>query len=108
VGSCGQLQDRLRLGVHRSLLTRVGTMVDIGPATPDDTAVYVRHRLEHAGITREVFASEGILMPHELAAGVPRVLDVAAAGAVADAPAGEERLTGRATVRRAWQSTPVS
>jgi hypothetical protein len=66
-----ELQDRLRLGVHRSLLTRIGTMVDIGPATPDDTAACVRHRLEGAGSTRERFASDGILMLDELAAGVP-------------------------------------
>jgi hypothetical protein len=63
-----ELQDRLRLGVHRSLLTRIGTMVDIGPATPDDTAACVRHRLEGAGSTRERFASDGILMLDELAA----------------------------------------
>ena len=29
-----ELQDRLRLGVHRSLLTRIGTMVDIGVTGP--------------------------------------------------------------------------
>ena len=103
-----ELQDRLRLGVHRSLLTRIGTRVEIGPATPDDTAAYVRHRLEHAGSTREIFASDGILMLHELAAGVPRVLDVVAEGAMTDAAAREERLISRATVRRAWQSTPFS
>jgi hypothetical protein len=36
------------------------------------------------------------------------VLDVVAEGAMTDAAAREERLIGRATVRRAWQSTPFS
>jgi hypothetical protein len=75
-----ELQDRLRLGVRRSLLARIGTMVDIGPGTPVDVAAYVRHRLEHAGSTREILASDRILMLHELAAGVPRVLDVVLGG----------------------------
>jgi hypothetical protein len=52
------------------------------------------------------FASDGLVMLHELAAGVPRVLDAVAEGAMKDAAAREERLIGRATVRRAWQATP--
>jgi general secretion pathway protein A len=100
-----ELQDRLRRGVHRSLRTRIGTRVDIGTATPDDTAAYVRHRLERAGNTREMLPSDGILMLHELAAGVSRMLDVVAEGEMTDAAAREERLIGRATVQRAWQST---
>ena len=103
-----ELQDRLRLGVHRSLLTRIGTMVDIGTTTPDDTATYVRHRLERAGATREMFASDGLVMLHELAAGVPRVLDAVAEGAMREAAEREERLITRATVRRAWQATPYA
>lgn len=103
-----ELQDRLRLGVHRSLLTRIGTLVDIGTVTPDDTAAYVRHRLERAGAAREIFASDGITVLHELAAGVPRVLDVLAEGAMAEAAAREERVISRASVRRAWQATPYA
>jgi len=101
-----ELHDRLHLGVHRSLLTRIGTLVDIAPTTPDDTAAYVRHRLERAGGTREIFALDGIVMLHELAAGVPRVLDVLAEGAMREAASREERLIGRTAVRRAWQATP--
>lgn len=103
-----ELQDRLRLGVHRSLLTRIGTMVDIGQTTPDDTAAYVRHRLERAGANRDIFASDGFVVLHELAAGVPRVVDALAEGAMQQAAEREERLIGRATVRRAWQATPYA
>jgi type II secretory pathway predicted ATPase ExeA len=103
-----ELHDRLRLGVHRSLLTRIGTLVDIGVTTPEDTAAYVRHRLERAGATRDLFASDGLTVLHELAAGVPRVLDAVAEAALHEAASREERLIGRATVRRAWQSTPYA
>lgn len=103
-----ELHDRLRLGVHRSLLTRIGTMVDIDVTTPDDTAAYVRHRLERAGATRDLFASDGLVVLHDLAAGVPRVLDALAEGALHEAAAREEKLISRATVRRAWQATPYA
>ena len=103
-----ELQDRLRLGVHRSLLTRIGTMVDIGVTGPADTAAYVRHRLERAGATRDIFASDGFVVLHELAAGVPRVLDALAEGAMREAAERDERLISRASVRRAWQATPYA
>lgn len=101
-----ELQDRLRLGVHRSLLTRIRTMVDVGTTTPDDTAAYVRHRLDQAGATRDIFASDGMTLLHELAAGVPRVLDAVAEGAMNEAASRDEKLISRSAVRRAWQATP--
>lgn len=103
-----ELHDRLRLGIHRSLLTRIGTLVDIGPTTPEDTAAYVRHRLEKAGATRDLFASDGLTMLHELAAGVPRILDTLAEGAMNEAASKEEPLISRTAVRRAWQATPYA
>jgi len=101
-----ELQDRLRLGVHRSLLTRIPTRVEIGSTTSDDTAAYVRHRLDRAGATRDIFASDGMTLLHQLAAGVPRVVDAVAEGAMVDAASREEPLITRATVRRAWHATP--
>lgn len=103
-----ELRERLQLGVHRSLLTRIGTAVDITTTTSSDTAAYVRHRLERAGAVREIFASDGISIMHELAAGVPRVVDVLAEESLRLAATSEESLIGRATVRRAWQSTPFA
>lgn len=103
-----ELHDRLRLGVHRSLLTRIPVMVDIPPISPDATATYVRHRLQQAGAQRDLFASDGLNTLHELAAGVPRVLDVLAEAALVDAASREETLITRATVRRAWQGTPFA
>jgi general secretion pathway protein A len=100
------LQERLRLGVHRSLLTRIGTRVDIGTTTSADTTAYLRHRSDRAGATRDVFASDGYTQIHELAAGVPRVLDVPAEGALCLAVGREESLISRETVRMVWRGTP--
>ena len=52
--------------------------------------------------------SDGLIQLHELAAGVPRVLDMLAEGALREAGSREERRIGRATVRRAWQATPLA
>lgn len=100
-----ELHDRLKLGVNRSLLTRIGTMVDIAPTSPDHTASYVRSRLESAGARSDIFASDGMTLLHELTAGVPRVIDSIAEGALELAAVTGERLVTRGTVRRAWQQS---
>ncbi len=100
-----ELHDRLKLGVNRSLLTRIGTMVDITPTSPDHTAQYVRARLVSVGGKNELFASDAMTLLHELTAGVPRVVDSIALGALEVAAATGERLVTRATVRRAWQQS---
>lgn len=100
-----ELHDRLKLGVNRSLLTRIGTMVDISPTPPADTASYVRSRLQSAGASGELFASDAMTLLHELTAGVPRVIDAIAVGSLELAAGSGERLVTRATVRRAWQQS---
>lgn len=101
-----ELRDRLKLGVHRSLLTRLGTHVEIGPTTADDTAHFVRDRLTRAGATADLFASDGMVAVHELAAGVPRVVASLADTALRLAADKQERLIGRSVVRAAWQHLP--
>jgi general secretion pathway protein A len=100
-----ELHDRLKLGVNRSLLTRIGTMVDITPTSPEHTASYVRSRLESAGAKSELFASDAMTQLHELTAGVPRVIDAIALDALELAAVAGERLVTRASVRRAWQQS---
>jgi hypothetical protein len=102
------LQDRLKLGVHRSLLTRIRTSVQVSPTTLADTAAYVSRRLELVGSRSDIFVSDGMTMLHELAAGVPRVVDTLAWRAMQLAAQREERVISRATVRRAWQDTPLA
>lgn len=100
-----ELHDRLKLGVHRSLLTRIGTMVDIAPTSPDHTAAYVRARMTSAGAPGEVFASDALTLLHEVTAGVPRVIDTIAGDALAVAAGTGERLITRGTIRKAFQQS---
>lgn len=103
-----ELLDRLRLGVNRSLLTRIHTLVDLHSTTPEDTAAYVRHRLEVAGSARDVFGTDALTALHELAAGVPRLLDTLAERSLDAAADNNLALVGRAEVRRAWNTTPYA
>ena len=73
-----ELLDWLRLGVNRSLLTCTHTLFDLHSTTPEDTAACVRHRLELAGSSRDGFGTDAPTALHELAAGVPRLLDTLA------------------------------
>lgn len=103
-----ELLDRLRLGVNRSLLTRIHTLVDLHTTTPDDTAAYVNHRLDLAGSRRELFDSDALNTLHELAAGVPRLLDTLAERSLDAAADKSLTLVGRTEVRRAWNTTPYA
>ena len=103
-----ELKDRLKLGVHRSLLTRIGTHVELARTTPDDTAAFVRNRLEYAGARADLFASDAMTTAHELTAGVPRVVGLLADACLRLAANKTERLISRSTVRQAWHSLPMS
>jgi type II secretory pathway predicted ATPase ExeA len=70
-----ELSDRLELRRNRSLLTRIHHRLKIGPALPDDTTEYLRHRLNHAGCGHEVFAADAIALLHEAASGTLRNID---------------------------------
>jgi type II secretory pathway predicted ATPase ExeA len=103
-----ELKDRLKLGVNRSLLTRLGAHVEIGRTTPEDTAAFVRNRLERAGAKGDLFATDAMTVAHELTAGVPRVVASLADAALRLGADKQERLISRATVRQAWQHLPMS
>ena len=103
-----ELHERLRLGVHRSLLTRLSVCVEIAPTTSDQTVSYVRRRLQAAGAKAELFAPDALVLLHELTGGVLRSVDVLADADLALAARQEVRLVDRAVVRRALQLTPLA
>ena len=43
--------------------------------TPDETARYIRHHLEQAGRTAELFTDEAITQIHQAARGKPRTVN---------------------------------
>ena len=103
-----ELLDRMRLGVHRSLLTRIHTKVELPPGSPEMTTAYVRKRLDDAGAKNELFTADGLAVLHELSGGLLRSIDVLALASLRFAAAGELRLIDREVVRQAFHQTPLS
>lgn len=103
-----ELLDRLRLGIHRSLLTRIHTKVELAPGSPELTAAYVRKRLADAGARTELFTGDGLAMLHELTGGLLRSIDILALAALRLAAEEDKPLIDRALVRRALTHTPLT
>jgi general secretion pathway protein A len=99
---------RLKLGVHRSLLTRIAHKIEIAPTTADQTATYVTKRLEDAGARHAVFAPDALVVVHELTGGVLRSIDVLAEATLRVAAHHKKKLIDRALVRQAFQLTPLA
>jgi general secretion pathway protein A len=57
---------------HGALDERIDVKVSIAALTADETAEYVSHRLATAGAAREIFSADGLVMVHQLTAGIPR------------------------------------
>jgi general secretion pathway protein A len=102
-----ELHDRLRLGIHRSLLSRLHTRVDLSPGSPEMTAAYVRKRLTDAGARHEIFTADGLAQVHELTGGLLRSIDVLGLAALRLAAVEDKALIDRELVRRALSHTPL-
>jgi len=103
-----ELHDRLRRGLHRSLLTRLSACVEVSPVTAEQTTAYVRKRLDDAGATAELFAPDALVLLHEATSGVLRSVDVLADAALRLAANRELRLVDRTIVRQALTQTPLA
>ena len=90
-----ELADRLRLRRNRSLYTRMRHRVLLEPITPEDTATYLKRRIEIAGVKREIFTSDAIAMIHEAALGGMRDIDRIAARAIRGAAQKKSKLVER-------------
>jgi len=102
-----ELHDRLKLGIHRSLLTRIHTKVELQPATPEQTAAYLRKQLQDAGARHEIFTADGLATLHELTGGLLRSIDVLALAALRLAATEDKKLVDRGLVLRARHHTPL-
>jgi len=103
-----ELHARLKLGVHRSLLTRLSVKVELSPATVERTTSYVRQRIQAAGGTAELFAPEALAMLHELTGGVLRSIDVVATEALRLAALQDVKLVDRQLLLRAHRACPLA
>lgn len=74
-----ELDDRLKLRRNRALYSRLDCRLHIEPLTPQDTAIYLRTRLEQVGVTHDIFASGAIAILYEASGGTMRDLNRLAA-----------------------------
>jgi type II secretory pathway predicted ATPase ExeA len=95
-----ELRERLALRRNRSLYSRIHHRLEITPLTPDDTTEYLRMRLERAGCTREIFASDATVLLHEATVGAMRDLDRLAAAALRESARKKRKLVERDVVTR--------
>lgn len=103
-----ELGERLKLGLHRSLLTRIGHKIEIVPATAEQTAAYVNKRIEDAGARGALFAPDALGVLHELTAGVLRSVDVLADASLRVAAHQKKKVVDRGVVRTAFPLTPLA
>lgn len=99
-----ELEGRMALRCHRSLLTRVHHRFQIPQATVDDTAEYLSFRLGRAGADRELFSHDSVAALHELASGSLREIDRLASAALRDAARRKRKLVDREVVVRVAES----
>ena len=90
-----ELDDRLLLRRNRSLASRLHHRFAIAPLAPEDTAAYVRVRLERVGGSRELFAADALAMLHEATRGAMRDIDRIATAALRQAARRKRRLVER-------------
>lgn len=90
-----ELEDRLSRRHHRSLYSRLHTRLRIEPLTPEDTAEYLRVRLQRAGCERELFGTDAVAMLHEAASGAHRDIDRLAAAALKEVARRRKKLVER-------------
>jgi type II secretory pathway predicted ATPase ExeA len=70
-----ELRDTLRLQSLRQFAQRIAIDYHIEALQRDETQAYVRHRLEVAGGSVELFTSDAIECIHESVRGVPRLIN---------------------------------
>lgn len=94
------LEDRLRLRRNRSLYSRLHRRMVLDPLAPEDTADYVRLRLERAAGSRELFASDAVSLLHEATSGSLRDLDRIATACLRAAARKKRKAVDRDVVSR--------
>ena len=95
------LRHSVKLGVLAALEQRITVRYQMKGMTPDETAGYIRHHLEQAGRTAELFTDEAIAQIHQAARGKPRTVNnICTAALIATAGAGKN-LVDHASARAA-------
>ena len=72
-----ELRDKLNMPELRQLKQRIGLRCHIGPLSPEETRLYIRHRLRIAGAADLGLFSDGAIQKiSEYSGGTPRVINI--------------------------------
>jgi general secretion pathway protein A len=102
-----ELEDRLDLRRNRSLSQRIHRRFRVDPLTPADIADYVRLRLNRAGLTRDVFTDDAIVLLHDASRGTLREVDRLATAALREATIASKPQIDRNLLARAFGATTL-
>jgi type II secretory pathway predicted ATPase ExeA len=95
------LRHNIKLGVLAALDQRITVRYQMKGMTGEETASYIRHHLETAGRTADLFTDDAITQIHQAARGKPRTVNnIAVAALIATAGAGKN-LVDQAAARAA-------
>jgi general secretion pathway protein A len=70
-----ELQAILARPELRQLTQRITARFHLTPLSKEETAAYIRHRLQIVGFRGELFSSGAVTMVHQLSGGVPRLVN---------------------------------
>lgn len=96
-----ELEPKLLSKANRSLLSRIHHRFLVEPTTVEDTAAYVRHRLEQAGSAREIFTEEALTALHEASRGALRDIDRLVTAALREAARRKRKSVEKAQIEKA-------
>ena len=71
-----ELRELLARNDLRQLAQRITGRFHLTPLNSDDTAAYVRHRMQVAGATREIFTDRALQAIHRASRGIPRLINI--------------------------------
>jgi type II secretory pathway predicted ATPase ExeA len=95
------LRHSVKLGVLAALEQKITVRYQMKGMTPDETASYIRHHLEQAGRTTELFTDDAVTQIHQAARRKPRTVNnIAIAALIVTAGAGKN-LVDHAAARAA-------
>ena len=96
-----ELRQMLARPELRQLAQRVTARYHLQPMSAAETAAYVRHRLEVAGVTRALFTPAALKRLHRFSGGIPRKINLIADRALTGAYARQRDLVDGALLRHA-------
>jgi len=96
-----ELQGMMARPELRQLGQRITARYHLSPLLPNETALYVQHRLDVAGCKRELFSREALRLIHKLSGGVPRLINIICDRALLGAYAKQRDRVDKGLARKA-------